>query len=130
MFYRYTHSDNKINNMTGFAMFCKNENRVCGGYGPVRYTYDGIGGVDIYDLREKFMQAWNECKDYAPDYMQEMTPDEFFESFNPDDIVDAAGAWDNSDFRMFFNDFIYDGESAILLDDGAIVFDENLIQEG
>ena len=70
---------------------------------------------------------WEDCKDCAQDYMQNMTAEEFFQAFDPDDIVDDAGAWDNSDFRLFFNEFIYNDEAAILLSDGAIVFDENLI---
>lgn len=130
MYYRYAHSNNKINDMTGFAMFTKNESRVSSGYGPIRYTYDGTNGISIHDLHDRFIQAWEDCSDCAADYMQGMTSEEFFETFNPADIVDDAGAWDNSDFRRFFSEYIYDDESAILLDDGAIVFDKNLIAEG
>lgn len=130
MYYRYADENNKINGMTGFGMFTENEDRVSGCYGSKRYTYDGADGVNIDDLKDRFIRAWDECKDCAPDYMQELTGEEFFESFNPEDIVDDAGAWDNDDFRRFFNDFIYDDESAIILDNGAIVFDENLISEG
>lgn len=129
MYYRYADEYNKINEMTGFAMFTENERRVSGCYGSHRYTYDGRNGTSIYDMKERFLEAWEDCKDYAPDYMQGMTGEEFFECFNPSDIVEDAEAWDNSDFRIFFNDFIYDDEQAIILDDGAIVFDETLIEE-
>lgn len=129
MYYRYADEYNKINEMTGFGMFTENEGRVSECYGSVRYTYDGKEGTDIQDMKERFLEAWEECRDNTPDYMQELTGEEFFECFNPEDIVEDAGAWDNDDFRMFFNDFIYDGEAAIILENGAIVFDESLIEE-
>ncbi len=126
-YYRYTDGE-AISEYTGFAMFTKNEDRVDGGnYGSCRFTYDGTNGVELESLKERFIEMWEDCKDCAQDYMQNMTAEEFFQAFDPDDIVDDAGAWDNSDFRLFFNEFIYNDEAAILLSDGAIVFDENLI---
>lgn len=127
MYYRYADAENAINDYAGFGMFAANENRVSDCYGDHRFLYDGTDGISIYDLREKIMNAWEDYRDCAPDYMQDMTAEEFFNSFNPEDIVNDAEAWDNGDFRQFFSDFIYDFESAIILDDGAIVFDENLI---
>lgn len=129
MFYRYADADNKINELTGFAMFSDNEGRVSNCYGSTRYTYDGTDGISIDELKNRFLEAWEDCSDCAPDYMQGLTGDEFFKCFDPDDIVDDAGAWDNDDFRRFFADYIYDDEPAIILTNGAIVFDESLITE-
>lgn len=129
MYYRYTNSENAISDYTGFGMFAKNEGRVSQCYGDTRFLYDGTDGVSIQVLRERIIDAWNEYKDNAPEYMQDLTADEFFQAFDPEDIVDDAGAWDNDDFRRFFNDFIYDDEPAIILTDGAIVFDEMLITQ-
>lgn len=130
MYYRYADKNNKINEMTGFGMFAENEGRVSGCYGDTKYTYDGTDAVNIHDLKDRFLEAWDDCKDCAPEYMQDLTGDEFFQCFNPQDIVDDAEAWDNPDFRRFFAEFIYDDEKAIILGNGAIVFDENLIMEG
>lgn len=130
MYYRYADKNNKINEMTGFGMFAENEGCVSGCYGDTKYTYDGTDAVNINDLKDRFIEAWDDCKDCAPEYMQDLTGDEFFQCFNPQDIVDDAEAWDNPDFRRFFAEFIYDDEKAIILENGAIVFDENLIMEG
>lgn len=127
-YYRYTNEESAISNYTGFGMFTINEERVSGYYGENRFTYDGTNGININELHDRFVGAWEECKDCAPDYMQNLTGEEFFQAFNPEDIVDDAGAWDNDDFRRFFCDYIYDGEPAIILDNGAIVFDEYLVK--
>lgn len=129
MYYRYADEYNKINEMTGFGMFAKNERRVSNCYGENKYVYDGKNSVNIEKLKDRFIEAWEECSDCAPDYMQGLTGEEFFDCFNPDDIVEDAGAWDNDDFRRFFIEHIYNDEAAIILNDGAIVFDENLIEE-
>lgn len=127
-YYRYTNGETAVSEYTGFGMFAKNRDRISQCYGSNCFTYDGANGVDINDMHDRFLEAWEECKDSAPDYMQEMTVEEFFKAFDPEDIVDDAGAWDNDDFRRFFVDFIYDDEAAILLSDGAIVFDETLVK--
>ena len=129
MYYRYSNADTAISNYTGFGMFSRNENRVSACYGQNRFTYDGSDGIEIEAMKERFVDAWENFSDCAPDYMQQMTADEFFQAFNPTDIVEDAEAWDNSDFRRFFCDYIYNDESAILLDDGAIVFDEALTKK-
>ena len=125
MYYRYSNGD-VISNYTGFGMFSDNESKVEGCYGSNKYTYDGSNGVSIFMIKNHFVGAWEECKDNAPDYLQHLTPEEFFQAFDPEDIVEDAEAWDNPDIRMFFNQFIYDDEPAILLTNGAIVFDEAL----
>lgn len=127
-YYRYTNSETAISEYTGFGMFTTNEGRVCDCYGSNRFTYDGTAGIAIEDLRERFIKAWEDCKDCVPEYMQDLTGEDFFETFDPEDIVDDAGAWDNGDFRRFFSDFIYEDEPAILLSNGAIVFDESLVR--
>lgn len=127
MFYRYSNSDSAISDITGFAMFSNNEGRVSCNYGQNLYTYDGTDAVSIEDLKTRIMDAWEAYRCNAEDYMQDMSADEFYACFDPEDIVDDAGAWDNSDFRRFFADYIYEDESAIILSSGAIVFDENLI---
>lgn len=127
-YYRYTNEESAISDYTGFGMFAINEGRVSECYGANCFIYDGTDGVDINDMHDRFLEAWEECKDNAPDYMQELTGEEFFKAFDPEDIVEDAEAWDNGDFRRFFVEFIYDDEAAILLTDGAIVFDENLVK--
>lgn len=130
MYYRYTNENTAISDYTGFGMFTKNEGRVSTSYGCNRYTYDGANGISIHDMKDRFLEAWEDYSDCAPDYMQDLTGEEFFEAFNPQDIVEDAEAWDNPDFRRFFSDYIYDDETAIILDDGAIVFDADAVVEG
>lgn len=127
MYFRYANKNNKINPITGFAMFSNNENRVSECYGDIKYTYDGTDGVKIEDMKNRFYEAWEDCKYNAPEYMWNLTADEFFNAFNPSDIVNDAEAWDNDDFRRFFSEFVYDDEVAIILDNGAIVFDDKYI---
>lgn len=112
--------------VSDFTEFQDNSIEHCSGYGKNLFTYDGYQGIQIEDMKNKFEEIWEEYKECTPDYMQNLTSEEFFQCFDPEDIVDDAGAWDSSDFRMFFSDYIYSGEPAILLTDGAIVFDESL----
>lgn len=116
----------------GFAMFvdAKKQHRIENAYGEYRWSYDGKNGIDINDLKQRFIDAWENYKEAAPEYMQSLSSEEFFETFNPIDIVEDAGAWDNDDFRRFFQIFIYNCEDALLLNDGAIVFEDaaNLVQ--
>lgn len=123
---RYTMNNTAFYPGVGFAMFvdAKKEYRIENVYGDYRWSYDGTNGVNINDLKQKFIDAWENYKDAAPEYMQSLSPEEFFEAFNPTDIVDDAGAWDSDDFRRFFSDFIYGFEEALLLNDGAIVFED------
>lgn len=73
-------------------MFTENKNRVSGCYGSNRFVYDGSNGISIYDMKNQFVEAWEDCKECAPDYMQDMTGEKFFQSFVPEDIVEDAGA--------------------------------------
>ena len=127
MYHRYTHTETPISDYAGFGMFAKNEGRVSSGYGTNHFAYDGRSGVDINEMKDRIIDAWEDFRDCAPDYMQDMDPEEFFKAFDPDDIVDDAEAWDNEDFRRFFYDYIYEDEKAILLSTAAIVFDEELV---
>ena len=127
IYHRYTNKNHAVSDYTGFGMFTADERRVEGGhYGKIHFTYDGANSVNIEDMKERFIKAWEDYKDCTPDYMQGLTAENFYECFDPEDIVDDAGAWDNSDFRLFFSDYIDEGEAAIILSNGAIVFDENL----
>lgn len=126
-YYRYTTSmDNMISPYFGFGMFAESEDS-SEGYGDLKFTYDGADGVDIEDLRDRIVSEWEAYRDIAPDYMQDFSSDEIFECFNPVDIVESAGAWDNEDFVRFFWDCVYDDERAIITNDGAIVFDKSLV---
>lgn len=126
-YHRYTNENCAVSDYTGFGMFTVNEGRVgCGNYGENHFTYDGTNSVNIKDMKDRFIEAWEDYKECAPDYMQNLTTEEFFQCFDPEDIVEDAGAWDNSDFRIFFNDYIYEDEAAIILSNGAIVYDESL----
>lgn len=116
----------------GHAMFSDNEDSV-GHYGANKYTYDGLGAVDIRDLKDLFDAEWNLSAENGllPQGYEEMGAEEIFGAFNPDDIVMSAQAWDDPELSTWFCENIAIGNDikAVITNDGCIVFDEDLIKE-
>lgn len=137
-YFRYTGQSGKPMSDWGHAMFADEDglHKVSGGtYGKNPFFYDGTNGVHIKDLEDAFKQKWSEAQDLGftrigDDSITELSPSQAFELFNPTDIVDSAGAWDNGDLLEWFYENVAEPNNigAVLTDDGAIVFDENLIK--
>lgn len=128
MYYRATRCL-PINPVTGFGMFSKKELSPEDVKPRNVYVYDGSEGISIQELRHFIMGRFNDNRRVLSDTFCYMYPYDFYQMFDPDDIIEDAGAWGEPEIRRFFYDYIYDGEKAILLTSGAIVFDKNLIKE-
>ena len=130
MYHRYTDSNSPMSEW-GHAMFAS---RPEPSYGRNHYIYDGRGAVRIEELEQIVKDAWLACQESGDwgemydDYYQSLSADEAFGSLNPTDIVSSAGGWD-CDLMVWFWQFVAEpnGITAVLTNDGAIVFDESLI---
>lgn len=129
-YYRYSNKKTPMSNW-GHAMFVCEERfeRVCNGYGSQGYLYNGQDGVQIEDLFERISKEWNENDIYRPADFEHMDAEEVYEMFNPLDIVDTAGAWDDGSLTQWIYERVLEPIQirAVITEDGAIVFDEELI---
>lgn len=115
----------------GHAMFCDNEDAVTH-YGDNEFTYNGLEGTPIEDLHDIIVNAWKKTVENGaePMYFEGEDAETVFESFNPDDIVESGQAWDCGELCTWFSDNVASvhGINAVILFDGAVVFDEKLIK--
>lgn len=100
------------------------------GYGVCAYTFesDQEDVEYIEALNDKIIEARTKTAELLPEY-DRLTDDEFCGAFNPDAIVDGAGAWDNGELLTWFCEHVAIplDLKAITTQDGAIVFDTVLI---
>lgn len=132
MYYRFTHGKNPMSDY-GHAMFAANRGRVEGGtYGEYEHHYDGSGGVRIEDLYDLIREAWaDEAARPADAYYASLTAEQVCACFTPTDIVDGADGFDSGELVQWLWEQVCEPEGimAILTPDGAVVFDEDLIEE-
>ncbi len=116
----------------GHAMFAEDRDSVCDCYGENEYLYDGSNSTNIEDLKDAIISTWKEDAEMGllPIGYDDVSAEDIYDCFNPDDIVASAGAWDDGDVLTWFWERV--GErmdiSAIITNDGAIVFDRDLIK--
>jgi hypothetical protein len=131
MYYRFTHSQNPMSDY-GHAMLAANRARVAeSGYGPVEHRYDGTDGVRIEDLYGLIREAWeDEAARPADTYYASLSAEQVCACFAPQDIVDGADGFDAGELVQWLWERVCEPEGivAILTPDGAIVFDEALIE--
>ena len=100
-------------------------------YGDILYTYDGSDSVDIEDLHDIIVDEWIKTVDKClePIGFEEIDAEDIYNEFNPEDIVMSAGAWD-SELVTWFCDFVLAKHDikAVITNDGAVVFDPDLIK--
>lgn len=136
--YRYTNSDSPMSDW-GHAMFVDSPDAsiIYGRENPYRYKVDQAKLTDIGDLREEIIEKLKEQYEdgvLPNDIQQAMdwgaSAEEIADEFDPSDIVISAQGWDNGDFMMWFYDNIAEpnGIYGIKTSDGAIVFDEDMIE--
>ena len=137
MYRRNTATPAKIGKI-GFAMFVTAEKeRTIDHYGDFRFRYNGENSVKVEDLPIGLKWAgdvaddFNNCNTFMDDYEKSMAADDVAAGFNPSDIVDSAGCWDNPALTAWLWDRVLEpmGVVAVLTDDGAVVFDEDLISK-
>lgn len=141
LYYRFTDNHHDPMSDAGHAMFTADRERISqGNYGSVCYTLDSKHCIPIDDLSNDIMTTWDtdkkDCFEYTP-FMQDqeywLTIDgcTIANLFNPNDIVDSAGAWDNIDLVYWIWERIAEPRNimAISTKDGAICFDAELIKK-
>lgn len=137
-YYRFARDSNPMSDW-GHAIMADSMDRIENCYGENCFTYDGEGAVSIEDLRDEIASKWDEQREdgtfegnmITQDYLLEITGEELFEAFNPEDIVDTAQAWDNDDMvQWFYDNVLQDGDTfkAVITRDGAVVFDASLLK--
>ena len=130
MYYRYSNSENPMSDW-GHAMFVDNEDS-SSTYGCYLFLYNGSESVNIEDLKDVITNAWNKSADNftLPFGYENIDAEDIFNAFNPEDIVMSADGWDNGDLLTWFCEFvaIANDIKAIITNDGAIVFDSELIK--
>lgn len=130
-YYRFSNSQNPMSEW-GHAMFAENRDSVQH-YGDNEYHFNGEKGINIEDLHDLIVNAWEKTVEYGlePIGFEEMEAEEIYNEFNPDDIVMSAQAWDCTELLEWFceNVAIPNDIQAVVTNDGAIVFEEELIQE-
>lgn len=147
-YYRYTNSESPLSDW-GHAMFADSSERV-EHYGKNQWLFKPkkedsvVSFEDVKDKIKSSIQKYVEMGYYPQDVdgwfsswiedidNEVLTIDELVNEFNPEDIADAALAWDNPVAVQFFYDNVAEPEGidAIILSDGAIVFNEDLIEKG
>ncbi|GAB6170526.1 hypothetical protein JCM15765_33260 [Paradesulfitobacterium aromaticivorans] len=137
MYYRYTKRDNPMSDW-GHAMFCNDQERV-ENYGEYGWAFDENNGVNIADIRDAIIEAWELDREqgFTGDFgnqvfegsaYYDMTGEEVADSFDPEDIVDSAEAYDDTLVVWLWERILSErGIDAVITGNGAVVFDESLI---
>lgn len=140
--YRYYKGDIPMSNW-GHAMFADNPESVTG-YGDKCWTVNKEDLTSFDDIKELIMRVYEEDREDGFPYfynwsesdkerfleMDLSEPEAFAEQFNPPDIVDFADGYDHEDFNGWFMERIAEpnGIKGVKTQDGAVVFDESIIQ--
>lgn len=132
--YRCTNTG-PISEYTGYGMFGDYAPRV-DMYGENLYSVNHSDLTDISDFKEQIAQEWDNAveNETLPEELEslgrEKSGKEIAEDFDPEDIIDGAGAWDIPELATWaFNAGIFDDVGGVKTQDGAIVWDESLIQK-
>lgn len=129
----------------GHAMFSKREpdTGLAEGLTYYKYAPDPKNSVKFEDVKNKIVEKFTDWRENGvpPQYAgtdlaaaiedESHSVDELADLFNPKDIVNSAEGYDNADFNQFFWDEILEpeGKTSIITQDGAIVYDESLINK-
>lgn len=131
--YRCTNTG-PISEYTGYGMFGDYAPGV-DMYGENLYSVDHSDLTDINNFKEQIAQEWDNAveNETLPAELESLGEEkngkEIAEDFDPEDIIDGAGAWDIPELATWaFNAGIFDDVGGVKTQDGAIVWDESLIQ--
>lgn len=135
MYYRVADAKSPMSDW-GHAMFSDYINNW---QGRPNYRYDGRQSISIAALADKIKAAWDECRQNgnfgnvspaAEAQMMDVSADDALACYAPEDIIDSAGGYDDYDWLVWLCEHIVEpGDiKAITTPDGAIVFDEGLIE--
>lgn len=137
LYYRYTDKNNPMSDW-GHAIFAANQDKVIN-YGNNGYTLDGSITVDIYDLKELIISEFTDWQEANKEnnwddiyyFAHKITPEKFFKSFAPADIVSCAEAYDHDFYITWLweNICLPYNIMAIHTPDGAVCFNESIINK-
>lgn len=134
IYYRHTNSNNPMSDW-GHAMFTENQ-EASEGYGRIEFTLDSAKTVSVYSLENTIRNVWEysqENDDFgsmADEYYKKLSADEVFESFCPENIIVSAAGYD-CDLVIWLWEKVCEpnGIMAIRTQDGAVCFDDTLIEK-
>lgn len=116
----------------GHAMFADDPSAI-EAYGDTFYSVRHSDLADINDVKGQIAEQWEADKEagmlpYELDVLSHLSGEEVAEAFDPADIVDSAGAWDDGDVMTWaFRAGVFDDIGGVKTSDGAVVWDEGLI---
>lgn len=132
--YRFTNQQNVMSDW-GHAMFADDRSMV-EHYGEKEYTVDHQDLVAFEAIREEMKAQLQDdiesgaAYDFFSDVELAYGVDAIVDSYNPDDIVDGAEAYDNSSFLGWLCErFLTEDIRGIKTRNGAVVFDEEIISK-
>lgn len=120
----------------GHAMFADDPDSISGysGRDDARdrgfYTVMHSDLESIDNLKAAIAEAWDEDAEngMTPSGYEDVTGEEIAEQFDPEDIVDSAGAWDNGELISWaFDRGLFDDVSGVKTYDGAVAWDQSII---
>lgn len=127
--------ESPISSYTGYGMFADDPNAV-DMYGESLYTVDNSALPSIDDFKAAIANAWNEDLESGmlpvsiESLAENFTGEQIAETFDPQNIVDGADAWDDPDLTTWaFDRGIFDDVPGVKTSDGSIVWDESVIQQ-
>lgn len=131
--YRRYNGNNEMSR-AGYAMFADNpaENE---SYGNNLSIVKHEDLTPISKFREEIKSAWENAVESNSlpaelEYMENASGEEVADLFDPEDIVMSAGAWDNEDLVQWaFEQGIFDDVRGVKTSNGAIAFDESVMQK-
>ena len=136
IYHRHTSKPDPMSDI-GHAMFAADhdQSRFYGAYG---WTLDSRYCIPIHTLQSDIAALWDADRadmfDSAPyiadaNYYMQFDGEFIAASFDPDSIIDSAGAWDDPALIDWFWDRIAEPRNimAVSTKDGAICFDPDLI---
>lgn len=119
----------------GHAMFADDKQTICNNYGrefrdPKWFTVEKSELVDIDDLKEAIIAAFENREEGELDYWDDLDSEEFFAMYDPEDIVNSAEAYDNGELLEWLYESVIEPNdiAGIKTWDGAIVFDASIIR--
>lgn len=116
----------------GHAMFADDPSAI-EAYGDTFYSVRHSDLADINDIKGRIAEQWEADKEagmlpYELDVLSHLSGEEVAEAFDPADMVDSAGAWDDGDVMTWaFRAGVFDDIGGVKTSDGAVVWDEGLI---
>jgi hypothetical protein len=130
MYHRYNDSAKTPDNGIGMAMFVTDENKARN-YGTDHWTYNGVKALPAIIIVESVISKMINA-DWLPDYLDWFRDnaewDAFRDRFDPEDINESAGIWDDPASVEWIWDNALDpmDVDALTTRDGAILFNMTL----